>query len=98
MPESTLQQTAAELRGMPRGVYRADCDQWALICSVDAADRVEDYDSLCDVLIRISPVPVAFEKTPDPSLLGYYSHDTRSIVIRSGMSEAQTIKTRCLSY
>ena len=53
---------------------------------------VDNYSHLLDVLLSIAPVPVAFAAIDDGAL-GFYSHTTRSITIKTEMSEIQTIKT-----
>ena len=53
---------------------------------------VEDYEPLLAKLEGLSPVPVSFEETNDGSN-GYYRLDEKRIVVKSGMSQRQTIKT-----
>lgn len=51
-----------------------------------------DYDRLRLILVALAPVPVHFDAI-DGSAKGYYSPSTNEIVVRTGMSETQTIKT-----
>ncbi len=53
---------------------------------------VDGYKDFKEALTRYSPVPITTEKI-DGRANGFYSHDTKSITIKEGMSEAQTIKT-----
>lgn len=54
--------------------------------------QVSDYRVLMDSIREISPAPIRFGSWPD-SKKGYYSPMTNEIVLKSGMSELQTIKT-----
>ena len=54
---------------------------------------VEDFENMKDILIAISPVPISFEKITGGAN-GYFSPATQSIVVKEGMSELATIKTR----
>lgn len=53
---------------------------------------VDGYERLQSALVSISPVPVSFESITDGSK-GCYSPSKQKIVIKQGMSEAQTLKT-----
>ena len=53
---------------------------------------VRDYGKVFDALVRISPVPVRFEDVPG-NAKGYFSDAEKVIVLNTGMSQAQTIKT-----
>lgn len=53
---------------------------------------VDGYAQIQNALIRISPVPVSFEAVTGGAK-GYYSPSEQKIVVKRGMSEAQTIKT-----
>lgn len=53
---------------------------------------VGGYQQIRDGLISVSPVPVQFDKLTDGSK-GYYSPLDQRIVINTGMSDVQTIKT-----
>ena len=55
---------------------------------------VKDYEKIFNALVRISPVPIRFEEITNGAK-GYYNDAEKLIAIRSGMSQAQTIKT-CL--
>lgn len=52
--------------------------------------RVDGYAELVTSLSRVSPVPVAFDDLPF-RMDGMYRLDERKILIRSGMSERQTV-------
>ena len=53
---------------------------------------VERYAELVDKLISLAPVPVSMGEVPG-SALGYYSGMEDRIVVQTGMSETQTVKT-----
>lgn len=53
---------------------------------------VDGYVQIQNAMIRISPVPVSFEAVTGGAK-GYYSPSEQKIVVKRGMSEAQTIKT-----
>lgn len=53
---------------------------------------VDGYAQIQKALIQVSPVPVSFETINDGAK-GYYSPSEQKIVVKRGMSEAQTIKT-----
>jgi len=55
-------------------------------------DDVDNFERLRDVLVDISPVPVAFESFSSDAY-GYYSPKELKIVIKDDIAEAQTIKT-----
>ena len=54
--------------------------------------KVQDYQILIDSIREIAPVPIRFDSWYE-SKKGYYSLVEKEIVIKSGMSEMQTIKT-----
>ena len=54
--------------------------------------EVEDFSGIYDRLAKLSPLPVALEDFPGDAK-GYTSFSENRIVVRAGMSEAQTIKT-----
>ena len=54
--------------------------------------KVINYEEIKKALISVSTVPI-IEKAIDGEAKGYFSPQDHEIVIRSGMSEAQTIKT-----
>ena len=54
--------------------------------------NVENFNSLFNTLKEISPVPVNFENIENGAK-GYYHTKEDRIAIKSGMSEAQTVKT-----
>lgn len=54
--------------------------------------KVCGYDTFIDAIERISPIPIRFEAITDGSK-GYYHTVMDKIVINTGMSEAQTVKT-----
>lgn len=53
---------------------------------------VEDYIQFLDALLNVAAVPVSFENIGGASN-GYYDLEKKEIVVKSGMSEAQTVKT-----
>lgn len=53
---------------------------------------VDGYEQIRNALIQVSPVPVSFEAVTGGAK-GYYSPSEQKIVVKRGMSEAQTIKT-----
>ena len=54
---------------------------------------VDDYDSIWDTLLAVSPVPVSIEPIEDCEANGYYSHTDQRIVVRDGLAELQRVKT-----
>lgn len=54
--------------------------------------KVVMYDDLQGILKEISPVPIRFDDFAGEAK-GYYSYIDKEIVVREGMSEAQTVKT-----
>ena len=58
----------------------------------ELAQRVPGFDRFREAFRRCAPVPVRFEEMA-PDARGYYDGGARQIVIRSGMSDAQTMKT-----
>ena len=61
------------------------------ICN-DLTGSVEGYKDLIDRLVRIAPVPVSFEPIKSAAK-GYFSEAENRIVVKSEMSEDQTVKT-----
>lgn len=55
-------------------------------------ESVENFDELKDVVIKISPVPVAFEDIKGGAN-GYFSPSEQKIVIRNDLPQLQMIKT-----
>ena len=53
---------------------------------------VQNYEVMMEALRRISPVPISIEPIHDGSD-GFYSHASRSITVKEGMSESQTVST-----
>jgi len=53
---------------------------------------VDDFETMRDVLIAISPVPISFEEIKGGAN-GYFSPAGQCIVVRNDMSQLQTIKT-----
>lgn len=53
---------------------------------------VEQYEQIIGTLAKLSPVPIVFEDFPEQGH-GYFSHTEGRIVVRPGMSQAQTLKT-----
>ena len=54
------------------------------------AGDVDRYDLFLEALERAAGVPVAFRELP-PNLDGYYDPDGKTVTVRSGMSEVQTV-------
>ena len=54
---------------------------------------VKQYDHIIGTLRKLPPTPIVFEDIPGPTKKGYFSNLEGRIVIRPGMSEAQTLKT-----
>lgn len=53
---------------------------------------VQNYEFMMEALRRTSPVPISIEPIHDGSD-GFYSHASRSITVKEGMSESQTVST-----
>lgn len=53
---------------------------------------VAQYEHIIGGLAKLSPVPIVFEDFPEQGH-GYFSHAEGRIVVRPGMSQAQTLKT-----
>lgn len=53
---------------------------------------VQNYEVMMEALRRTSPVPISIEPIHDGSD-GFYSHASRSIMVKEGMSESQTVST-----
>lgn len=53
---------------------------------------VDDFETVRDVLISISPVPITFEEITGGAN-GYFSPTGQCIVVRNDMSQLQTVKT-----
>lgn len=58
----------------------------------ELSGQVQDYQILMDSIRDVAPVPIRFDVWNE-SKKGYYSLVEKDIVIKSGMSEMQTIKT-----
>ena len=54
--------------------------------------NVENYEIFMQAVREVSPVPIRFDKI-EGDARGFYSNTDKEIVIREGMSEAQTMKT-----
>ena len=54
--------------------------------------QVPGFERFSEAFKRAAPIPVRFEMM-EPDTRGYYDGATQEIVIRSGMSDAQTMKT-----
>lgn len=61
--------------------------------AMDLTGNVEQYGHITGALEKLSPVPIVFEDIPGAAQKGYFSSMEGRIVIRPGMSEAQTLKT-----
>lgn len=53
---------------------------------------VKDYDCILNAIVETSPVPVSYEQTVG-GIKGFYAPVENRIVVGSGMSELQTVKT-----
>ena len=53
---------------------------------------MEDFDAFYGAVSEFSPAEIRFDEIPGDAK-GYYSSSNKEIVIRDGMSEAQTAKT-----
>lgn len=53
---------------------------------------VQNFEVMMEALRRTSPVPITIEPIRDGSD-GFYSHASRSITVKEGMSESQTVST-----
>lgn len=53
---------------------------------------VAQYEQIIGTLAKLSPVPIVFEDFSEQGH-GYFSHTEGRIVVRPGMSQAQTLKT-----
>ncbi len=53
---------------------------------------IKDFDKLMGVLRDISPVPISFAPI-ESEAKGFYDPNTKSITIKEGMSDVQTVKT-----
>lgn len=60
--------------------------------AIELTGDVEQYTAITGKLEKLSPVPIAYEDFPGTAK-GYFSRMEERIVIRPGMSEAQTLKT-----
>ena len=58
----------------------------------ELSGKVQDYEILMNSIREVAPVPIRFDVWNE-SKKGYYSLVEKDIVIKSGMSEMQTIKT-----
>ena len=54
---------------------------------------VKNYQKLLSAIEKVSPVPIEFSEISGSSAKGYYDQMEKKIVIRSGMGEAQSLKT-----
>ena len=61
--------------------------------AVELYGDVPDYRCIYDRLVAFSPVPVSVEPILQSGAKGYFSDREQRIVLRSGMSEVQTVKT-----
>lgn len=58
----------------------------------DLTGNVADFDIFMEAIRNVSPVPIRMAEIEGESH-GYYHNDEKEIVIKSGMSESQTMKT-----
>ena len=59
----------------------------------ELSGTVEQFQSLCNALEQLSPVPVRYEAPASPNAKGSYSHMEQCVYVRPGMSQTQTLKT-----
>lgn len=71
--------------------YKADVEELPTLATLLNAS-VDDYETLKDIVMRISPVPITFEAI-NSGANGYFSAGEQRIVIKEGLSQLQTIKT-----
>lgn len=55
-------------------------------------EKVDSFETLKEVLIKVSPVPITFEEIQSAAN-GYFSPSEMKIVVKEGLPELQTIKT-----
>lgn len=72
-------------------ISQTDGDEIPEICN-DLTGNVEGYKALVDRLIAVSPVKVSFEPI-NSAAKGYFNDAENKIVVKSEMSEEQTVKT-----
>ena len=58
--------------------------------SADLVGDVQQYEAFMEALKRSAPVPIEFHPI-DKSMDGYFSQDEQKIVVRTGMSQVQTV-------
>ncbi|MBM6809340.1 hypothetical protein [Faecalicoccus pleomorphus] len=66
--------------------------EYPLTFADDLRFDVEDFDCYMQALKEVAPVPIEIQKFRSAAK-GYFSNSEQKIVIQSGMSEAQTLKT-----
>lgn len=82
-----------------RVVYTFDVSQTegeelpSIMTKMELTDDVENYEKMLEKLVTISKVPILFEEITHSNAKGYYHTQDKIIVIKDGMSQAQTIKT-----
>lgn len=55
-------------------------------------EKVKDFQKIFDIVKKVSPVPIHLKEMNDGAN-GYYDLNNKNIVIKKGMSDAQTLKT-----
>lgn len=78
-------------RGYVFDISQTEGEDVPEICS-KLSGSVDDFPSLLEKLKELSPVPVSFEEFDEPAN-GFYSREEQKIVVKSGLSEEQTVKT-----
>lgn len=58
----------------------------------ELSGNVKDYEKFFEALKEVSPVPIKFAEI-DGSAKGFFHQEDKTITIKEGMSEAQTVKT-----
>ncbi|MEE1227331.1 MAG: JAB domain-containing protein [Lachnospiraceae bacterium] len=59
----------------------------------DLEGNQKNYEGFMEALSSVSPVPIRFASIEEEGVKGYYSSQTKEIVIRQGLSQSQIMKT-----
>lgn len=73
-------------------VSQTDGEEIPMLCA-ELDGSVERFDGFVSALKEYAEIPVEFEKMDENGPKGYFSPAMKKIVIKNGMSEAQTLKT-----
>ena len=74
-------------------VSQTDGEPLTTIYNGPLQGSVNRFEDLKRVLMELSPLPVSFEAMEGKTAMGYMSRTKQRIVVRTGISELQTIKT-----